>query len=81
MNVTDKMSFILGMQFALRITRNRRKDLALLQGKEDISEPQQQAVATVEGAIRLVQVEIGSGRMPLPNVWTSDEVDEVERIA
>jgi hypothetical protein len=81
--VQDNQSFILGMEMALRIIRNRRKDIAALQGKEDLEDPQQQAVATCEGVVRLVQVEIGSGRMrpPYPSEWSPEEIDEVERIA
>jgi hypothetical protein len=51
--------------------------------RKELSDPVEQKLQTAIGTIRIVQVEIGSGRMPLPepHEWTPDEIDEVERIS
>jgi hypothetical protein len=76
MMVHSRQSFVLGMELAMRIARN------LSTGKE-LTDPVEQKLQTAIGTIRIVQVEIGSGRMPLPepHEWTPDEIDEVERIS
>jgi hypothetical protein len=71
----DKHSLILGMELAMRIIRNRAADQKDLAHWDDEQECQ-----NLVGMIRIVQVEIGSGRMPVPSNWTPDEIDEVERI-
>jgi hypothetical protein len=83
MLVRDRQSFVLGMELAMRIAGNRANDRAAVLGvpNYDLSDPEIQALATARAMIRLVQVEIGSGRMPVPNEWTPDEIDEVGRIA
>jgi len=74
MNVKHK-EFIEGMELAIRICRNRAEDYG-----GDLSKPMCQAAETCAGLIRLVQVEIGSGRQPLP-VFTVEETDEIDRIS
>lgn len=78
--VRDKHSFILGMELAMRIARNRKEDLAVTHSDypKALSLVRNQ-IETLIGCIRIVQVEIGAGRMPLPE-FTPDEIDEVERI-
>lgn len=76
--ITDTPSFIMGMEFAMRVCRNRYADLESIGGKWE--DPGPQAVATCIGMLRLVQVEIGAGRMPLPQ-FTREEIEEMERIA
>lgn len=80
MLVRDRQSFVLGMELAMRIVRNRGEDIKQMRGRE-MNETEIMEAATTAAMIRLVQVEIGSGRMPVPNEWTADEIDEVGRIA
>jgi hypothetical protein len=77
MLVRDRQSFVLGMEFAMRIVRNRITDLKERGAPEDLK----MECENMFGMIRIVQVQIGSGRMALPSVWTPDEIDEVGRIA
>lgn len=72
--VRDKHSFILGMELAMRIVRNSHE--TYFNGKK----PPMTMLEGINSMIRLCQVEIGAGRMPLPR-FTPDEIDEVERIA
>jgi hypothetical protein len=74
----QKEFFILGMELALRIVRNRAR--AFEEQGIPLSEQPHQEAACCDACIRLVQVEIGSGRQSLPE-FTSDEIEEVERIA
>jgi hypothetical protein len=70
--------FILGMELAMRIVRNRARDL-----KETVHNgcDCHDDLETVVGMIRIVQVEVGSGRMEMPPMWTEEEIDEVRRIS
>jgi hypothetical protein len=76
--VRDRHSFILGMELAMRIIRNRcqsHQEMGI-----PLSQQPHQEAACCEGVIRIVQVEIGAGRLPLPT-FSPEEIDEVERIA
>ena len=64
-------SFIAGMQLAIRLCRNRAEDCERM-GKPD----QRQEALVCEGLIRIVQVEIGAGRMPRPQL-TEEELEEM----
>lgn len=65
---------IAGMELAMRICRNRAQDYG-----GDLAEPKCQAAETCAGVIRIVQVEIGAGRQPLPE-FTIEEQEEMNRI-
>lgn len=72
--IRDRHSFILGMEFAMRICRNEADN-------HKVRNPLRATEAELCSAIiRIVQVEIGSGRSPLPE-FTDDEIKEVERIS
>jgi hypothetical protein len=79
--VRDRHSFILGMELAMRICRNRQADLAVTHSDypKALNLVKNQ-IDILIGSIRIVQVEIGSGRVPLPE-FSQDEIDEVERIS
>lgn len=62
------------MEFAMRIVRNSAE--TYFNGKK----PDETMLEGINSMIRIVQVQIGSGRMPLPE-FTPDEIDEVERIS
>jgi hypothetical protein len=66
-------SFVAGMQLAIRICRNRAEDCKRM-GKDD------QEALVCEGLIRICQVEIGTGKMPLPR-FSEEEQEELNRIA
>src|SRR5262245_21996714 len=71
----DKPAFIAGMQLAMRICRNR------IIACKAINKPEQEYEAMICATeIRLIQVEIGSGRMAIP-AFTQEEKDEMRRIA
>lgn len=72
--VRDRHSFVLGMEFAMRIVRNTAE--TSFNGKK----PDETMIEGINAMIRFVQVEIGSRRMPIPG-FTQDEIDEVERIS
>lgn len=81
--VRDKHSFILGMEFAMRICRNEasnHKGDPFVYGHTDSRAARATEADLCASLIRIVQVEIGSGRSPLPE-FTPDEIDEVERIS
>lgn len=67
-------SFILGMELAMRIVGNSAE--TYFNG----AKPDETMLDGINAMIRLVQVEMGSGRMPLPE-FSPDEIDEVERIS
>jgi hypothetical protein len=67
--------FILGMELAMRIVRNSRE--TFFNG----TKPDDTLLGGITEMIRLVQVEIGAGRMDLPQKWTQDEIDEIRRIS
>lgn len=68
-------TLIEGMELAMRVCRNRHQDCMIIGQTIRANE------ATVcEAIIRLVQVEIGSGRMPLPT-FTPSEINEMDRIS
>jgi hypothetical protein len=70
----DRHSFILGMEFAMRIVRNSGE--TFFNGKR----VDETALEGINAMIRLCQVEIGAGRMPLPE-FSEEEIAEVERIS
>lgn len=76
-----KDSFIAGMELAMRICRNRKTDIENLRSLDypKVAALVQNQIEICIFGIRQVQVEIGSGRMPLPE-FTEDEKDEIERI-
>jgi hypothetical protein len=80
-NADIRKSFILGMELAMRICKNRQADLAVTHSDypKALNLVKNQ-IDTLIGCIRIVQVEIGSGRSEVPNNWSQDEIDEVERI-
>lgn len=67
-------SFVSGMELAMRICRNRAQDYG-----GDLADPKCQAAETCVGVIRIVQVEIATGRSAIPE-FTYDEIDEIRRI-
>lgn len=67
-------SFIAGMSLAMRICRNRAQDLG-----GDLGNLGPQTAETCAGMIRIVQVEIATGRAGIPG-FTYDEIDEIRRI-
>jgi hypothetical protein len=69
---------IAGMELAMRICRNRAQDYRSM-GSTDSLYGQTQAAETCAGCIRITQVEIGAGRMPLPE-FTQLEQEEINRI-
>lgn len=68
-------SYVAGMQMAIRVCRNRANDCEVTGQKAAEMEAQNLA-----GLIRIIQVEIGSGRMQRPP-FTKEELDELERIS
>jgi hypothetical protein len=72
--IRDRHSFILGLELAMRIVRNQ------LGTSFNGQEPDELLLEGIVAMIRLVQVEMGSGRMPLPT-FNAEETAEVERIS
>jgi hypothetical protein len=69
-------AFLAGMQLAIRICRNRAADIREA-GK--IMTMAGNEADNCAGIIRIVQVEIGSGRSPRPK-FTKEELEEMDRI-
>jgi hypothetical protein len=67
--------FVLGMELAMRIVRNSAET------SFNGAKPDETMLEGIVSMIRIIQVQIGSGRMELPDVWTDEEVDEVRRIS
>jgi len=72
--IRDRQSFILGMELAMRIVRNSSG--TFFNGQK----PDETMLGSIIAMIRLVQVEMGSGRMALP-MFSEEETAEVERIS
>lgn len=68
-------SFLAGMQLAMRICKNRAKDWEMLGGTMS---PDQEDLMCAQ-LIRIMQVEIGAGRMARPE-FTKEELEEMDRI-
>lgn len=68
-------SFIAGMQFAMRICRNRAEDMLNIGNDQRSNEAE-----TCASMIRIIQVEIGAGRAGRPD-FTKEELEEMDRIA
>lgn len=69
-------SFVAGMSLAMRICRNRAEDIRSA-GK--IMTMAGNEADNCVGVIRIVQVEIATGRSQIPG-FTYDEIDEIRRI-
>jgi hypothetical protein len=69
-----QVGFIFGMTLAMRIVRNCGE--TFFNGKK----PDELMLEGIIAMIRLIQVEIGSGRMKMPK-FTDEEIAEVRRIA
>jgi signal recognition particle receptor subunit beta len=67
--------FVLGMELAMRIVRNSAET------SFNGAKPDEMMIEGIVSMIRIIQVQIGSGRMELPDVWTPEEIDEVRRIS
>jgi hypothetical protein len=65
-----------GMEMAMRICRNRASDL---EGTDGMPSAYVQEALNLAGIIRLVQVQIGSGRQTFGPL-TQEEQDEINRI-
>ena len=70
----DLKSFVYGMQLSMRICRNISEDI-----REKTKKDQANDADNCAGVIRLLQVEIDSGRFKFEG-FTPQEVEEVERI-
>jgi hypothetical protein len=69
-----KLGLIAGMQLAMRICRNKKEDMLITSHYEEAG-----GADLCDIAIRVQQVQIGSGRAPLPE-FTIEEQEEMNRI-
>jgi hypothetical protein len=68
--------FVLGMELAMRIVKNSAE--TSFNGKK----PDETMINGINSMIRLIQVQIGSGRMDMSEItWSPEEIDEVRRIS